>query len=135
LFRMWRLSLAPSALTRCVEIRQRALLADFHPIIKDSWHNSAELARFEANKSIACHRLKRSGDIRLRTPVSCANSSIDPGAASLIIRSSSRLPPDRILAKDSVDVNQTRGSSARHAPQRACAPSFLRTWRDRFFGD
>jgi ribbon-helix-helix CopG family protein len=40
-----------------------------------------------------------------------ANSSSERGAFSAMTRSSSRLPADRILANDSVEVNQTFGAS------------------------
>ena len=44
-------------------------------------------------------------------PVMRASSSSDPGACSTITRNRSRLPAERTLAKDSVEVNQTFGSS------------------------
>ncbi|MFC3528856.1 hypothetical protein ACFOMH_11775 [Paracoccus mangrovi] len=43
-------------------------------------------------------------------PVISASSSSDAGALSAMMRSSSRLPADRTLAKDSVEVNHTFGS-------------------------
>ena len=48
----------------------------------------------------------------LAFPVIRASSSSEPGACSAMTRSSSRLPAERTLAKDSVEVNQTFGSSA-----------------------
>src|SRR6266478_4102578 len=44
-------------------------------------------------------------------PVIRASSSREPGACSAITRSTSRLPADSTLAKDSVEVNHTFGSS------------------------
>ncbi len=41
-----------------------------------------------------------------------ASSSSEPGAFSAMVRSSSRLPAERTLAKNSVEVNQTFGSLA-----------------------
>ena len=43
-------------------------------------------------------------------PVIRASSSSEPGAFSAMTRCSSRLPADKTLAKDSVEVNQTFGS-------------------------
>ena len=48
----------------------------------------------------------------LALPVIRASSSSEPGAFSAMTRSRSRLPADKTLAKDSVEVNQTFGSSA-----------------------
>jgi len=42
----------------------------------------------------------------------CPAPTEQPGAFSAMTRSSSRLPADRTLAKDSVEVNQTSGSPA-----------------------
>jgi hypothetical protein len=56
-------------------------------------------------------------------PVIRASSSSEAGVFSAMTRNSSRLPADRTLAKDSVEVNQTFGSSAatRRPPPRATA--------------
>src|SRR5260370_33068500 len=55
----------------------------------------------------------------LARPVIRANSSSELGASLAMTCSSSRLPADRTLANDSVEVNQTFGSSAamRRAPR------------------
>jgi hypothetical protein len=45
-------------------------------------------------------------------PVIRASSSSEPGALSAMTRSNSRLPADNTLAKDSVEVNHSFGSSA-----------------------
>ncbi len=75
-------------------------------------------------------------------PVIRASSSSEPGAFSAMTRSSSRLPADNTLAKDSVEVNQTLGSSAltRRSPRataivtRPSAPRDQRTASTDIFG-
>src|SRR5207302_8824883 len=57
-------------------------------------------------------------------PVIRASSSREPGACSAITRSRSRLPADSTLAKDSVEVNRTFGSSG---AMRKDPLTFLRT--------
>ena len=52
-------------------------------------------------------------------PLIRVGSSSEPGASSAMIRRSSRLPFDRTLAKDSVEVNHTFGS-----------PAAMRRWPD-----
>ena len=57
-------------------------------------------------------------------PVIRASSSREPGACSAITRSRSRLPADSNLAKDSVEVKRTFGSSG---AMRKDPLTFLRT--------
>jgi hypothetical protein len=45
-------------------------------------------------------------------PVIRASSSSEPGACSTMTRSRSRLPAESTLAKDSVELNHTFGSSS-----------------------
>src|SRR5882724_5089560 len=55
----------------------------------------------------------------LALPVIRASSSREPGAFSAMTRSNSRLPADKTLAKDSVEVNHTLGSfgATRRSPR------------------
>src|SRR5208337_2462138 len=80
----------------------------------------------------------------LARPVILANSSSELGASLAMTRSSSQLPADSTLANDSVEVNQTLGSSAamRRAPPPWCetsSPCNLRcplsesSWNHSFF--
>jgi hypothetical protein len=59
---------------------------------------------------------------RFALPVIRASSSSEPGNRSTITRKRSRFPTERTLANDSVEVNQTFGSSGsmRRAPQPWC---------------
>jgi hypothetical protein len=72
----------------------------------------ASLAAFQAHESITAIVFNVRDRFDFARPVTCANSSSEPGACSAMIRSRSRLPAESTLAKDSVEVNQTFGSSA-----------------------
>jgi hypothetical protein len=55
----------------------------------------------------------------LARPVICASASSEPGAFSAMIRKSSRLPAEKTLAKDSVEVNQSDAMLAARDPHGA----------------
>ena len=69
------------------------------------------LAAFQVDEPIACHLRSVRDRLDFALPVIRASSSSDPGACSTITRNRSRLPADSTLAKDSVEVNHTFGSS------------------------
>ncbi len=76
----------------------------------DLGFNAAALAGFGADQAIALMVRSVRDRFDLALPVMRASSSSEPGAFSAMTRNSSRLPADRTLAKDSVEVNQTLGS-------------------------
>jgi hypothetical protein len=90
--------------------------------VHDLGRDPPALATFEANEgrslpsSIVLNVRDR---LDLALPVIRAGSSRELGAFSAMTRSSSRLPADKTLAKDSVEVNQTFGSlgATRRSPR------------------
>jgi hypothetical protein len=92
--------------------RQRKRQVQLHPVVHHLRCDAAALAAFKADQSIPFHRPQRARQVRLGLAGDTASSSSEPGAFSAMTRSRSRFPAERTLANDSVEVNQTLGSSA-----------------------
>ena len=94
-------------------IAQVAAQSGFDVLLHDQDTTALDRARTFIDSSLK--RLVEKGKLPERARAETLgriHAVAEPGAFSAMIRSSSRLPADRTLAKDSVEVNQTFGSSA-----------------------
>jgi len=97
---------------------------EFYPVMR---HLRRDPPAFEADQAIARHRSQRARQVGFCLPVIFASSSSEPGVCSTITRSRSRWPADSTLAKDSVEVNHTFGSSGL-THRSPCATAMVRAF-------
>jgi hypothetical protein len=87
--------------------------------VHDLGRDPPALATFEANEAVAFHRPQCARQIGLGLAGDPRQLVEELGAFSAMTHSRSRLPADKTLAKDSVEVNQTFGSlgATRRSPR------------------
>ncbi len=90
---------------------QRERQVEFHPVVHDLRRDAAPLAAFEADQAVAFHGPQRARQVRLRLAgdprqfVERAGRLLDDDPQQVAVAGR------QTLAKDSVEVNQTFGSS------------------------